>query len=56
MVIVPACHAKDRVFNSRHSHYMQIASFRRAMQRETIPDTKKRECENLNEFNCNRFD
>ena len=40
VVSVQACHAKDRRFISRYSQYMQIASSRRAMQRETIPDTK----------------
>ena len=40
VVSVLACHAKDRRFNSRNSHHMQMAFSRRAMQRETIPDTK----------------
>ncbi len=40
VVSVLPCHAKDRRFNSRYSQYMQIASLQRALQRETIPDTK----------------
>ena len=40
VVSVPACHAQDRRFNSRSSQHMQMAFSRRAMQRETIPDTK----------------
>ncbi len=40
VVSVLACHAKDRRFNSRYSQHMQMAFSRRAMQRETIPDTK----------------
>jgi hypothetical protein len=40
VVSVLACHAQDRRFDSRNSQHMQMASFYRAMQRETIPDTK----------------
>ncbi len=40
VVSVPACHAQDRRFDSRHSQYMHMAFSRRAMQRETIPDMK----------------
>ena len=40
VVSVPACQAQDRRFNSRSSLNVSIGFSRRAMHRETIPDTK----------------